>query len=141
MDTSPSGAYIRNMDLAKKIGRSERPRDIGAGPARRSYWTLVHPLLLLVVSWITAAAVFLSGTEMRELFASGTSILKLLAGTALLYIVGIYFTQRLAGRRSQVEAWMVYERNAIELASMRQALNAQIARDSGASTHNQRLEN
>ncbi len=93
------------------------------------YLRLVHPALLLAISLITAATAFLSGEEYRVLFASQAVLIKLMAGTALLFVVGIYFTQQIASRRTYAEmrAMIIHNRN--DLGAMTQALHKDIVRE------------
>jgi hypothetical protein len=93
---------------------------------RRDYLLLLHPALILVVSFVTAAVVFLSGAELRDVFGSEAAIFKLLAGTALLFFIGMYFTQQLAARQVRSEALRIFERNATDLASMQRALKTHV---------------
>jgi hypothetical protein len=93
---------------------------------RRDYLLLLHPALILVVSFVTAAVVFLSGAELRVVFGSEAAIFKLLAGTALLFFIGMYFTQQLAARQVRSEALRIFERNATDLASMQRALKTHV---------------
>ena len=111
------------MDIANKDVRAR------SGPSA-SRWTsawYLHPAALLAVSFITAAAVFLTGAELRSVVADTSAIVKLLGGAALLFLVGIFFTQQLASRRARSEARNMLERNASDLSQMRTALQARVS--------------
>jgi hypothetical protein len=111
------------MELAEN--RADYQRTL-RGQDRRDYLRFLHPALILAVSFVTAAVVFLSGAELRLVFDSEVAIFKLLAGTALLFFVGIYFTQQLAARPVRSEALRTFERTADDLASMQRALKTHI---------------
>jgi ABC-type nickel/cobalt efflux system permease component RcnA len=96
--------------------------------------------LMVAVSWVTVAVVFLSHAEIREISADSASVMKLIAGATLLFLTGIYFMQQLAGRQIQNQGGILYERNASALASMREAMHAHIERQPEATWQRDRPE-
>ncbi len=85
------------------------------------YWRLLHPGIILAVSFVTAGAVFLTGPELTAIAATETAILKLFVGAALLFFVGYFFTYKLASGRTRSETQYLLHQNAEDIALMRSA--------------------
>lgn len=96
--------------------------------------------LMLAISWITVAVVFLTHAEISEISSNSASVMKLVAGAALLFLSGIYFMQQFAGRQTRNQAETLYGRNASALASMRQAMDAHLERQAVSSSQRDRPE-
>jgi hypothetical protein len=92
------------------------------------YARIVHPAAILAVALVTAAASFLTGTELRSLVANEYAIFKLLGGAALLYLLGLFFTQHVVLRRTEAEARASLNSNARDLSAMREALMSNMAK-------------
>lgn len=89
---------------------------------------ILHPAVILAIALMTAAVSFLTGSELRSVIASEYAIFKLLGGAALLYLVGIFFTQHLVIRRTELDARALLESNAADLDGMKTALKAHISK-------------
>jgi hypothetical protein len=137
LDFSPFLSYMCGMRMKD---------DELSGRLRSSFpWMMPYSVtfaagLMLAISWITVAAVFLTHSEIKEISADSASVMKLVAGAALLFLSGIYFMQQFAGRQIQNQAETLYDRNASALASMRKAMDAHLEREAGDSSQRDRSE-
>jgi hypothetical protein len=127
---------VKDEDLSSRL-RSHVQRII---PYAVTFSVPFATALMLAICWVTVAVVFLTHTEIREISTDSASVMKLIAGAALLFLSGIYFMQQLAGRQVQNQAKILYERNASELASMRKAMQAHIDRQPEAASQRDRPE-
>jgi hypothetical protein len=93
----------------------------------------LHPAAILAMALAIAAALFLTKSELRSLIGTEDTIVKLLGGTALLYLVGLYFTQQASFRSTELAARAILESNAADLARMKAALKTHIAKSGAVS--------
>jgi hypothetical protein len=102
-----------------------------------TWWTWIfawlHPGVIVVASLALAVAIFLSGAERHALVGSEAALFKLLAGTALLFLLGVFFTQRLTIRQRRARLDSELERGSAELAAMKMALEKHIRQKSANS--------
>jgi hypothetical protein len=115
------------MDVVQKPSQRRNSADRPT-VQRRDYWHFLHPAAILAIALVTAAASFLTETELRSVIAGEYAIFKLLGGAALLYLIGIFFTQHSTLRRTESEARAILENNAADLVGMRAALRANISK-------------
>ncbi len=92
-------------------------------------FALLHPAVLVATSLVLAAAVFLTAAEIRSLVGSEAAIFKLLAGTALLFLLAVFFQQQLTIRQSRAQINSELRRGSAELKDMTRALNDRIGKD------------
>lgn len=101
--------------------------DLGSNGSRWArMFALLHPAVLVATSLVLAVAVFLTGAEIRSLVGSEAAIFKLLAGTALLFLLAVFFQQQLTIRQSRAQIDSELRRGSAELKDMTRALNDRI---------------
>ena len=122
LDRPKSNDYYFSMNVVDKTSEN-RISDRDRAAWLTGYLRFLHPGIILAISFATAAAVFITDTELFAIAASEFAVLKLLAGTALLFFVGLHFTQRLIARQNWRETEMMFDQNASDFARMEIALN------------------
>ena len=90
---------------------------------------MLHPAVLVATSLVLAIAVFLTGAEIRLLVGSEAALFKLLAGTALLFLLAVFFQQQLIIRQNSARIDSELRRGSAELKDMTRALNDRIGQD------------
>lgn len=104
--------------------------DQGSGGSRWArMFALLHPAVLVATSLVLAIAVFLTGAEIRLLVGSEAALFKLLAGTALLFLLAVFFQQQLIIRQNSARIDSELRRGSAELKDMTRALNDRIGQD------------
>ena len=120
------------MVATKKAAASTLHVEPGGIPwVRALAW--LHPGLLVGVSLVLAGAVFLTGAELRVLVASEAALFKLLAGAALIFLLGVFFAQAFIIRQGRAQIRSELRHGSEELDAIRQSLQDHIDKDAAKS--------
>lgn len=116
------------MVATKKAAASTPYVESGGIPwVRALAW--LHPGALVAASLVLAGVIFLTGAELRVLVASEAALFKLLAGAALMFLLGAFFAQAFIIRQGRAQIRSEMRRGSEELDAMRRALQERIDKD------------
>ncbi len=106
---------------------SETRPDQRSGSSRwRKLVALVHPGAIVATSLILAGGIFLTGSELQSLVGSNAALYKLVAGSALISVLGIFFAQHVIIWASANERDARFMDEAEEYSDMKEALDKQV---------------